>query len=58
MSADALTQISSAVIATLSAWIVAHYTIIRSAKKDANERLEQRERDARYLAIRVRPKQP
>jgi hypothetical protein len=53
MTEDALTQILTAFIAAVSAWIVAHYTIIRSAKKDAKERQEQLDRDARYLAIRV-----
>lgn len=53
MSEDTVTAISTAIIAAISAWIVAHYSINRSAKKDVRERKELQEREARYLAIRV-----
>lgn len=43
----------TAVVTTIGTWFVAHYSLAGSAKKEAEARAEQREREARYLAIRL-----
>lgn len=43
----------TAILTTVGTWVVARYTLVGAAEKEAAARAEVREREARYLAIRL-----
>ncbi len=53
LAAQLAAIVVTAILTTVGTWVVARYTMVGAAEKEAAARAEVREREARYLAIRL-----